>query len=87
VRRPHLNRPCRFSVLAWVRGADWKRARELADQVLRVYQDARLSDSLSKAGMKLVENEFSTATNRRRIVEYLAHVGLGASSRIDSTAA
>jgi GT2 family glycosyltransferase len=60
--------------------------RELADQVLRVYQDEQLWKDLSTNGMRLVEEEFSTATNRARIQQYLADVGLGETPR-RSTAA
>ena len=61
--------------------------RELADQVIRVYQDAQLWNNLSTNGMRLVEEEFSTSTNRVRIQQYLADVGLGATPRRNSTAA
>jgi hypothetical protein len=59
----------------------------LADQVIRLYRDAALWEGLSKAGMKLVDEEFSTATNRKRIEEYLADVGFGAMPHLRSTAA
>ncbi len=62
-------------------------AQELADQVIRLYRDAALWEGLSKAGMKLVDEEFSTATNRKRIEEYLADVGFGAMPHLRSTAA
>ena len=62
-------------------------AEELARQVIRLYKDAALWNGLSKAGMKLVDEEFSSATNRKRIVDYLADIGFGVTDRLGSTAA
>lgn len=62
-------------------------AEELAKQIIRAYTDPELWSALSNAGMTLVEEEFSTATNRKRIERYLADVGLGTISGIASTAA
>jgi glycosyltransferase involved in cell wall biosynthesis len=61
--------------------------RELADQVLRVYQDEQLWKDLSTNGMRLVEEEFSTNTNRNRILGYLSDLGFGQVLRRDSSAA
>lgn len=62
-------------------------ARELAGQIVRAYTDPKVWNSLSVAGMKLVDEEFSTATNRKRIVQYLADVGLGGAFQVRSSAA
>ena len=62
-------------------------AEELAAQVIRLYREPVLWGELSAAGMKLVEKEFSTATNRQRIEEYLADVGFGHGSFMGSSAA
>jgi GT2 family glycosyltransferase len=60
---------------------------ELAAQLVRAYTDRRVWSSLSVAGMRLVDEEFSTSTNRKRIAQYLEDVGVGHGTRIDSSAA
>jgi len=62
-------------------------AQELADQIVRTYTDPAVWRGLSIAGMKLVDEEFSTATNRKRIAQYLQDVGVGSAPYVDSTAA
>ncbi len=62
-------------------------AEHLAQQIIRAYNDPGMWSALSKAGMTLVEEEFSTATNRKRIQQYLADVGLGQVRRTNLTAA
>ncbi len=47
-----------------------------ADAVVRIYQDPDLWQRLSDGGLELVEREFSLNTNRIKLVELLAELGL-----------